>query len=113
MHEMALSLGLLDVIADASAKNAVSRVKRVIVEIGTLSHVEPEAMAFCFDQAAMGTVAEGAVLEIETPKGFAWCFDCEDTVEIGRRGDACPLCGGYGLMVNGGEELRLKELEVI
>ena len=113
MHEMALSLSLLDIIAEASAKHAVIRVKRVIVVIGALSHVEPEAMAFCFDQAAMGTVAQGAVLEIETPKGFAWCVDCEGTVEIARRSDACPLCGGYRLMASGGEELRLKELEVI
>ena len=40
-------------------------------------------------------------------------MDCSKTVAIGRRGDACPLCGSYQLIVQQGEEMRLKELEVI
>jgi hydrogenase nickel incorporation protein HypA/HybF len=40
-------------------------------------------------------------------------MDCSKLQTLGRRGDACPDCGGFTLIVEQGEELRLKELEVI
>ena len=112
MHELALSRGVIEAIEGEAQRQAFSRVTRVVVEIGMLSHVDPSAMAFCFDQVCRGTVAEGAALEIREPKGRALCLDCEATVEIARRGEACPQCRGFRLMAVGGEELRLKELEV-
>jgi hydrogenase nickel incorporation protein HypA/HybF len=33
-------------------------------------------------------------------------------VRVAQRFDACPDCGGYQLQVTGGDELRIKELEV-
>jgi hydrogenase nickel incorporation protein HypA/HybF len=53
------------------------------------------------------------VLEIREIEGQAWCMDCSHRVSITRRGDACPLCGGFGMIVEQGDELLLKELEVI
>ena len=52
-------------------------------------------------------------LEIREVEGRAWCMDCSQRVSIGRRGDACPHCGGFGMIVEQGDELLLKELEVI
>jgi hydrogenase nickel incorporation protein HypA/HybF len=40
-------------------------------------------------------------------------MDCSQLVTIARRGEACPDCGSFILIVEQGEELRLKELEVI
>jgi hydrogenase nickel incorporation protein HypA/HybF len=48
----------------------------VRLAVGALGHVEPEAMRFCFDVAARGTIAEGAQLESRTVPGEAWCLDC-------------------------------------
>ena len=113
MHEMALSQSLVDLIAEHARTASASRVTRVVLEIGVLSHVDPAAMSFCFDSAARGTIAENAVLEIRKPNGQAYCFTCEKTVQIAARGEACPDCDGYQLLVNGGEEMKLKELEVV
>ena len=110
---MALSRGVVDAIEREAQRHAFSRVKRVVLEIGALSHVEPSAMAFCFDQVCKGTLAEGAALEIREPRGRALCLDCEAPVEIDRHGDPCPLCHGFQLMATGGRELRLTELEVL
>ena len=50
-----------------------------------------------------------AVLEIERPKGEAWCLDCCRTVPMARYGDPCPICGGYRLTATGGTEMRVIE----
>lgn len=112
MHELALSQGIIDVIREQAATQGFTRVKTVRLAIGALSHVEPEAIAFGFDAVSRGTVAEGARLDIERPPGQAFCLACEKPVPLAERFDPCPDCGGHQLVVTGGEELRVKELEV-
>jgi hydrogenase nickel incorporation protein HypA/HybF len=109
---MSLSQGMLRLIEEQAAANSFSRVRTVRLEIGELSDVEPEAMRFCFDATTRGTVADGSALEIIRVPGRAWCHDCEEAVALGRRHDPCPRCGGHRLVVTGGAEMRLKELEV-
>jgi hydrogenase nickel incorporation protein HypA/HybF len=112
MHEMALSESMLQIIEDQAAAQNFTRVKRVRLEIGTLAAVDPEALRFCFDVVTRGTAAEGAVLDLLTPPGQAWCLSCSRQIEIAARFDPCPLCGGHCLQVTGGDEMRIKELEV-
>ncbi len=113
MHEMALCQGMVDLIAEQQRQLGFERVKRVIVEVGALGHVDPHALEFAFEVGARDSVAQDATLEIREIPGSGWCMDCCDTVEIPRRGEGCPNCGGYQLIVQQGEELKLKELEVL
>ena len=112
MHEMSLAEGVLQIIEDHAAKSGFSRVKTVWLEIGALSGVEIEAMRFCFDAVTRGSVAEGAALEIVAVPGTSWCMQCGVSVPVAERYDPCPRCGGYQLQVQGGTEMRIKELEV-
>lgn len=112
MHEMALCQGMLDLIDDQRAQDPFETVRRVVVEIGALGHVDPHALSFAFDVAAADTVAEKAKLEIVEIPGRGWCMDCSSRIEIAQRGDGCPNCGGFTLIMEQGEEMRLKELEV-
>jgi hydrogenase nickel incorporation protein HypA/HybF len=41
----------------------------ISVEVGKLSCVSPDALAFCFDVVAQGTLAEGARLNIRRTNG--------------------------------------------
>lgn len=112
MHEMALCEGIIGIVEEEAQKRAFSTVKVVRLEIGALSHVAPEAMTFCFEAVAARTIARGARLEIIETPGEAWCMACSKSVEIGQRYEPCPSCGSYQLQVTGGEEMRVKELEV-
>jgi hydrogenase nickel incorporation protein HypA/HybF len=112
MHEMSLAEGMLQIVDETARKNGAAKVTAVRLELGALSHVEAEALRFCFDAVARGGIAEGARLEIVTTPGRAWCMPCGDTVELARLGDACPRCGGYQLQVTQGEEMRLKDIEI-
>ncbi|MET4331248.1 hydrogenase nickel incorporation protein HypA/HybF [Bradyrhizobium sp. i1.15.2] len=112
MHEMALCEGIVGIVEEEARKRAFTKMNVVRLEIGALSHVAPEALKFCFEAVAARTIAQGARLEIVETPGTAWCMACSKTVEIGQRYEPCPSCGGYQLQVTGGEEMRVRELEV-
>ncbi len=112
MHEMSLTESVVRILEQEAARQGFSRVRRVWLEIGALSHVAPEAIAFCFQAAARDSVADGARLDILRVEGAAWCPTCARDVEIAQRFDPCPGCGGHDLHITAGEELRVKEVEV-
>lgn len=112
MHEMSLCESVIRILEDEARRQGFSSVKVVRLEIGRLGHVEPEAMRFCFEAVKQGTLAGDARLEILTPPGQAWCMDCSKAVVMENRYDPCPACGGHRLQVTGGEEMRIKDLEV-
>ena len=112
MHEMSLCEGMRRVIEDQARAHNVSRIKRVRVEIGRFAGVETDALHFAFDVVMRGSVAEGSKLETLDLPGRALCYDCMKEVEIENRLDPCPTCGGGKLMPQGGDEMRIKDLEV-
>jgi hydrogenase nickel incorporation protein HypA/HybF len=112
MHEMALCRGVVKILEEQASAQSYTRVKLVRLEIGPLATVEPEALRFCFEAATRGTLAENATLDIITAAASAWCFSCGETVTITERNGVCPNCGSYQVHVTGGDELRIKELEV-
>jgi len=112
MHEMALAESVVKIVEDYASKAGATRVVQVRLEIGALSHVEPSALSFSFEAVSHGSMAEGAELVIERTPGQAWCHDCMKPIEIDRLGTPCPSCGGYKLQVTGGEEMRVKDMEV-
>ncbi|MCP3367569.1 hydrogenase maturation nickel metallochaperone HypA [Bradyrhizobium cajani] len=112
MHEVAICLGIIQVVEEEVRHRSFSRVRSVCLEVGALSHAAPEAIRFCFAVVATRTVAESAVLNIVELPGAAWCMSCSKSVEIARRGECCPCCGSYQLQVTAGEQMRVKELEI-
>ncbi|HUO54449.1 MAG TPA: hydrogenase maturation nickel metallochaperone HypA [Rhodoblastus sp.] len=112
MHEMSLTESVVEILCEEANRQGFSRVKRVWLEIGALSGVEPEAMEFCFDVVTRGTLAEGAQLEIIRTPGQGWCLDCEKDVALSERFGTCPDCGGGRVQMTAGDEMRVKELEV-
>ena len=112
MHEMSLCEGIRRVV-DQAAGPEVSRVTRVRLEIGRFAGVEKDALRFAWEVVMRGSKAEGAALEMLDLPGQALCYDCMKTVEIAHRLDPCPDCGGGKLLPQGGEEMRIKDMQVI
>jgi hydrogenase nickel incorporation protein HypA/HybF len=61
MHELAIVHGIVDAVTERSGGD---RIVRVVVEVGRLTAVLPDALRFCFEVVAQGTAAEGASLDI-------------------------------------------------
>lgn len=112
MHEMSLAENVLQGVEAAAAAAGAHRVVRVMLEIGRLAAVEPEALRFCFESVVRGSLAEGAALEIIEQAGRGWCVRCDSEVAIDERYDPCPQCGDFGLAVRSGEAMRIREIEV-
>lgn len=112
MHEISLAEGLLQLMEDAAGRDNFTKVTAVWLEIGQLSSVEPQALAFCFDAVTRDSLAQGARLEIMAVPGTGWCMACAKTVPMTEVFGECPQCGSYPLQVTGGTEMRVKELEV-
>jgi hydrogenase nickel incorporation protein HypA/HybF len=111
MHEMSLAR-CAAIIEDSAKTQNFSRVKTVWLEIGQLAGVEVEAMKFYFDAVTRDSIAQDAKLEIIEKPGQAWCLHCAETVQVQALYDACPKCGSHQVQVTGGNEMRVKELDV-
>jgi hydrogenase nickel incorporation protein HypA/HybF len=64
MHELTLLKGLLSKIEAIAEENNSDKILGVTVKLGALSHISPDHFREHFDQAVVGTVAEGARLTV-------------------------------------------------
>lgn len=108
MHELGITQ---EIVAIALERGGGARVRRVVLEIGKLTAVLPDAVRFCFDLCSAGTAVEGAKLEIIETPGRGRCRACGGEVALDRPFGRCD-CGCTELDWLAGEELRIRELEV-
>jgi hydrogenase nickel incorporation protein HypA/HybF len=113
MHEVALAEAIVEIVAERARQAPFSRARTVQVELGEISNVMPEALIQGFGSASLGTAAEGAKLILIRSPGKAWCMDCSAEVRVHSRITGCPACGGAKLIITGGDEMRVAELEVV
>ena len=112
MHEMSLAESVMEIIEDAARTQKFQRVRTVVLEIGKLAAVEPDAMRFCFDAVTRGSLAEGAQLEIIETPGAGRCMACGMTVALQEQYGLCPECGSPRIGIIAGNQMRVKDLEV-
>ena len=109
MHELGITQ---EVVAIAVERAAGRRVTRVVLEIGKLSGVLPDAVRFCFDLCCEGTALDGASLEIVEPAGRARCEACGAEMALEQPFGRCG-CGSSELRWISGMELRVRSMEVV
>jgi hydrogenase nickel incorporation protein HypA/HybF len=112
MHEMSLAEGVLQLVEETARRENARRVKLVVLEIGQISSVEPEALKFCFEAVSKGSLAAGAALEIIAVPGVGRCLSCAETVPMDEIYGVCPKCGSHQVQATGGTEMRVKEIEI-
>src|SRR5438876_786464 len=109
MHELGITQEILEIVCDR-AEGAT--VRRVVLEIGQLTMVAPDALRFCFDVCSAGTPAEGSLLEIIETPGRARCRACAVELTLEQPFGRCA-CGSGDLEWLAGNELKINEIEVI
>ncbi len=108
MHELAIAQGVVEAVEE---RTGGARVLRVVLRIGRLACVEPDAIRTCFDACARGTPVEGAALDIEDVPARAACRTCGGEVEVDPRIPLCA-CGSADLDLRSGGELTVVAVEV-
>ena len=109
MHELAITQSVVTTITQRMRDAPVRRIR---LEVGRLSGLVPDTVRFCFAMVAAGTTCEGARLEIDEPPGRAHCRSCGAAFETGEVLPLCDGCGSADIEVEGGRELRIREVEV-
>jgi hydrogenase nickel incorporation protein HypA/HybF len=112
MHELSIAVELVAQ-AEAAARNHPGRVVAVVVRVGPLAGVVPEALRFAFELAREQTPLADAELLVEEVPLVAYCpqCDCERTLATPMP-LRCPACGSTTPKVVIGRELEIASLEM-
>jgi hydrogenase nickel incorporation protein HypA/HybF len=108
MHELGITQNIVAIVTEHAQGK---KVQRVLLEIGKLSAIMPDAIQFCFDICSQGTILEGAILEILETPGLAKCRECGKEIILEKPFGSCS-CGSWQLDLITGEELKIKEIEI-
>ncbi len=103
---------VMRIVDDAQRSQGFARVRTIRLQLGALSHAEPEALRFCFDAVTSGTIAAGSALVIEMVAGQGRCRGCGAVVAMAERFECCPLCASPDVRMTAGDALRVLDLEV-
>jgi len=109
MHELAITES---VVAQVGERLPEARVATVTLEIGRLSGVVADSVRFCFDLCTPGTPLEGARLEIIEVPGAGRCRSCGAPLPLADLVAMCE-CGSFDVEIVGGQELLIKQVEVV
>ncbi|MBE0481651.1 MAG: hydrogenase maturation nickel metallochaperone HypA [Dehalococcoidia bacterium] len=126
MHELSISQAIADLVLKEAKKQRATRIIRVEIEIGELSHLNPEQVDFCVKLAFENTIAAEAALEIQVTKPEIECLKCGYEGPLKPRAREkdplrglqmlafeCPECGSTELSVKRGRECTVKRIEVL
>ena len=108
MHELGITRNIVAIVGDAAKGRPV---RRVTLEVGKLSGVMKDAIAFCFDTVSQGTALQGAHLDIVEIEGQARCLACGVEFATATLFTPCA-CGSRNVARLRGEELNIKTMEL-
>ncbi|HMU38993.1 MAG TPA: hydrogenase maturation nickel metallochaperone HypA [Pseudomonadota bacterium] len=112
MHELSLALSLLRLVSEAASHAGASRVKRVMLDVGEGSGVHSEALTFCFQEAARGTLAEGAEILVKRVPLKLHCRHCLKTSSPSEFRLVCEACGESTVDLCDGLDLSVSAIDI-
>lgn len=111
MHELGVVFHIADIVRDVAAENKVTKVQKVVMQIGEVSTVVGDQLIDCWNWNANRTeLLKGCVLEIEPIKAVTYCEDCKKEYETVKYGKICPYCKSERTYLLKGNEVTIKEI---
>ena len=112
MHEM----GLMDAVVRTVTRiceedGSVQKVKKLTLEVGEISGVEPHFLREVYPAVIEGTICEGAELAIEIVPGVFHCNICDFDFPADIQKLECPKCHRDHLTPIAGNDFIIKEIE--
>ncbi|MDA8064121.1 MAG: hydrogenase maturation nickel metallochaperone HypA [Thermaerobacter sp.] len=111
MHEASLAQAVLERIEEAATTQGAVRVVRIVLEVGELSGVVPEALELALRCLAPGTPAQGAEIVLVRSPARARCAACGERFHPSWLPCACPRCASPAAVLEAGQELLIREVE--
>lgn len=128
MHEFSIACEILEQVKNTAIAHGAIKVKNVTLQMGKLSHTNPEQLSFIFKTISEGTIAEDAdlIVEMVPPSlecgcGYTGAIDEQQILENSELTSEllayievdkeCPICGKQA-QLTGGRELIIKSIEI-
>jgi hydrogenase nickel incorporation protein HypA/HybF len=87
------------------------KVLEVHLRVGALAGVTKDALLFCYDIAAEGTVLAGSKLVVDEVPVIIYCAVCrEERKPPGVQSFCCPVCDTPSGDIRKGRELEIKSI---
>ncbi len=109
---MTVTDALLKMAVGAAESNGASRVTKITIKIGEMTHLNRDSVEYYFALMSEGTPAEGASLEIEEIPLRASCGQCGADFDASGVRLTCPECGSTKTSITAGREMYLDSVEV-
>jgi hydrogenase nickel incorporation protein HypA/HybF len=103
MHELSIASGLVEKLLEFSAQHPQRTIIEVRLDIGELSHIDPEQLLFCYESITRETPLDGSTLTVEKTPATVNCPHCTYRGRPDYWDDAlaiapvitmrCPKCG--------------------
>jgi hydrogenase nickel incorporation protein HypA/HybF len=116
MHELSVTESILNIVVKHAATNQVEKVLSISLKIGELTDLVGECIQQYFDYLSKGTIAEGAILNIESSPVIFQCTDCKTMFPVSLKDSGkivCSQCGGANAALFSGREFYIQHIEVI
>jgi len=114
MHELAVSLALIDEAERVAREHGAKGIAHLRVLIGPLSGVDGELLARAYTVARVGsTLTAEATLEWIPSVIAVCCEQCGTTSEVAVQRLLCGVCGSWQTHVVSGTELTLQSVELV
>lgn len=111
MHELSLCRALLRQLEPIARRHGAP-VTRVVLRVGPLSGADPALLRRAFPQAALGSCAAGATLELQPVPLRVRCLSCGAETEAAINDLACAQCGATRTQLLSGDALDLLRVEL-
>jgi hydrogenase nickel incorporation protein HypA/HybF len=114
MHELGIVFHVIKSVEQVAKENNLTEVASVTMEIGEVSTVIPDYLKDCWRWAIKKSdLLSKADLIMETIPAVTFCEECEKTYETVEYGKICPHCGSERTYLLRGNEINIKEIEVV
>lgn len=114
MHELGIVFHIIDKVEKIAKENNIKAVSKINIEIGEVSLVIPSYFLDVWKWAIKKTTyMKECELNIIIIQGISYCKDCENTFETTKYAKKCPHCGSDNTYLITGNEVNIKDIEVI
>ena len=107
-----MAISIIDIVISEAEKAQAKTINEIEVEVGQLAGVMLESLNFCLEAAARSTMAESATFTLHPIPGKGHCLSCQHEVLISEFPAQCNDCGGFGVSITAGTELKIRSISI-
>ena len=113
MHELGIVFYIIRDVKKAAQDNGVEHVDVMVMNIGEVSTVVPEYLTDCWRWAAdKEDILRGCELRCNIVPAVTVCNSCGAKYPTVEHGKTCPHCGSTDTVLEQGNEVEIKEIQV-